>query len=378
MHDGRAQREPAGPEETERASVILRTSICTLLGIDYPLLGAPMGGVALSDLAGAVSEAGGLGIMGLTSCTPDEIADQIRRIRMKTRKPFGVGLMFPGDIPSGTPKPPESLPGFLDPLWDRVKALPAPPPPPTLTLELARAQLEVVVRERVPLLACGLGAPAWVVEQAHAAGIKVASLVGSVRAARAVDALGVDLIVAQGHEAGGHTGSVTTLVLVPQVVDAVRAPVVAAGGIGDGRGLAAALVLGAQGALIGTRLLATVEAHTAQGHKARIVAMEGDETTVSRCYTGKPSRVIRNTFTTLWERHQHEILPMPAQRVWMAPIVGRARAAEILDIANYPTGQVAGLVRAIRPARDVVHELVDGAIDALTSGLAQRVGLGRA
>lgn len=348
----------------------LHTSVCDLLGIDYPVFGAPMGGVALVDLAVAVSNAGGCGTLGLTSFTPEEIRAMVREVRGRTGRPFGVGLMFPGDLPPSRVEAPAELPAFLRPVWERVRDLPLPPARPTLTEELARAQLAVLIEERVPLLACGLGTPGWVVERAHAARLRVASLVGSVSAARAVDALGVDLVVAQGHEAGGHTGRVTSFVLIPQVVDAVRVPVLAAGGIADGRGVAAALALGAQGVWVGTRLLATPEAAAAEEHKRRVVEMATDETVVSRCYTGKPSRVLRNTFVDLWTHHQDEVLAMPVQRVWMEPIVGRARAAGLVDIVNYPTGQVATGVRAIKPAAEVVRELVDDAVRALDGAAA--------
>lgn len=354
----------------------LHTAVCDLLGIEHPIFGAPMGGVALVDLAVAVSAAGGCGTLGLTSFTPDEIRAMVRAVRSRTSRPFGVGLLFPVDMPRSSVEAPAELPSFLGPVWERVKELPLPPPRPALTEDLARAQLAVLIEERVSLLACGLGTPRWAVEQAHAADMKVAALVGSVSAARAVAALGVDLVVAQGHEAGGHTGHVTTLVLLPQVVDAVRVPVVAAGGIADGRAVAAALVLGAEGVWIGTRLLATPEAAAAEVHKRRVVEMTTDETVVSRCYTGKPSRVLRNTFSDLWAQHQNAILAMPAQRLWMEPIVGRARAADLADIVNYPTGQVATAVRAMKPAGDVVRELVDDAVRTLREVPPSRVDLG--
>jgi NAD(P)H-dependent flavin oxidoreductase YrpB (nitropropane dioxygenase family) len=151
--------------------------------------------------------------------------------------------------------------------------------------------------------------------------MKVIALVGSRRSAVEAESARVDAVVAQGHEAGGHTGRTSTMVLVPQIVDAVRIPVIAAEGIADGRGLAAALMLGASGALIGTRLLATPEARTAETHKRRLVEMQEDETIVSRCYTGKPSRVIRNEFVESWKGREAEILPMPAQWERVAPVV---------------------------------------------------------
>lgn len=349
----------------------LRTALCDLLGIEVPIIGAPMGGVALADLAAAISEAGGLGIMGLGPLTPEQIRQEIRKLRAQTGKPFGVGLLFPDDTPPEAPKDVGPLPSFLAPFEAQVQGLPRPPEGVTLTLDLVRAQLDVLIEERVNLIAAGLGIFPWVIEKAHAAGIKVASLVGSVRAARKVESLGVDLIVAQGHEAGGHTGRTTTLVLVPQVVDAVRIPVVAAGGIADGRGVAAALALGAQGVLIGTRFLATPEARTADSHKRRIVEMDGDETVVTRCYTGKPSRVIRNAFTDAWQAHEAEIKPMAAQRRWIDPIVRPAKAAGLIEIANWPTGQAAGLIREIKPAAAVVAELADQAA-AVLAGLPSR------
>ncbi len=346
---------------------VLRTPLCDLLGIEVPILGAPMGGVALADLAAAISEAGGLGIMGLAALGPEQIREEIRKARAQTSKPIGVGLLFPGDMPAEVPAEVPPLPDFLAPFLEQVRGLPSPPPDIPLTLDLVRAQMDVLIEERVDLIAAGLGILPWVVEAAHAAGIKVASLVGSVRAARKVELLGVDLIVAQGYEAGGHTGSTTTLVLVPQVVDAVRTPVVAAGGIADGRGVAAALALGAQGVLVGTRFLATPEARTAEAHKRRILEMSDDETVVTCCYTGKPARVIRNAFTDAWRGHEGAIRPMAEQRRMIDPIIRPAKAAGLIDIANWPTGQAAVLVHEIKPAAEVVAELANEAAAILAS-----------
>lgn len=353
----------------------LHTDVCRLFGIEHPLVSAPMGGVARAELAAAVSEAGGLGLMGLTGCSPEEIRQEIARVRARTARPFGVGLLFPTDLSTVELKVPSRLPSFLAPVWEQVKDIPDPPPGPVLTRELARVQMAVLVEERVPVVACGLGTPEWVVQQARTAGVRVISLVGSVKAARSVDALGVDAIVAQGYEAGGHTGRVGTLVLVPQIVDAVRAPVIAAGGIVDGRGLVAALALGAQGALLGTRFLATPEAQTDAAHKQAIVAMDDDTTIVSRCYTGKPSRILRNRMTSLWAGHEDEILPMPAQRLWMDPLVRRARVAGLVDLVNYPTGQAATRIWDIQPAGEVVRQIVAEAAELLARGLTRHVDL---
>jgi enoyl-[acyl-carrier protein] reductase II len=156
------------------------------------------------------------------------------------------------------------------------------------------------------------------------------------------------------------------MVLVPQIVDAVRIPVIAAGGIADGRGLAAALVLGASGALIGTRLLATPEARTAETHKRRLVEMQEDETVVSRCYTGKPSRVIRNEFVDSWKGREAEILPMPGQWERVAPVVIPAKRRGSLEIGNWPTGQCAVLVRNVTPAGEVIRQMADDATRLLS------------
>ena len=206
----------------------------------------------------------------------------------------------------------------------------------------------MTLAERVPVLVSALGTPEWLVREAHRAGTKVMSLVGNVRQARRLEQMGVDVIIAQGAEAGGHVGSVTTLVLVPQVVDAVEVPVLAAGGIGDGRGVAAALMLGAEGAWIGTRFLATVESSAHENHKKKILAVDEEGTVVSRCYTGKPSRVLKNRFTDRWKGHGGEVLPMPWQRIWVERLVAPAKAAGRVDIANFPTGQVAGAITASR------------------------------
>ena len=164
--------------------------------------------------------------------------------------------------------------------------------PPSLTLELARSQVDVALDGGVAAIAAGLGTPDWLVEQAHRAGVKVMSLVGSARQARRLAQSGADIIIAQGAEAGGHVGQIGTFVLAPSVVDCVSVPVLAAGGIADGRGLAAALMLGADGVWVGTRFVASAESVAHDSHKAKILAADDRDTVVSRAYTGKPSRVL--------------------------------------------------------------------------------------
>ncbi len=345
----------------------LHTRICDLFGIRVPIFAAGMGGVAMPPLATAVSRAGGLGMLGATFSTPEQLQDEITEVRSGTGNPFGVGLMIPGDIPpAGANDKVPPFPDFLKDLLPRVAGLKGNPPPP-LTLELAKAQVAVAVQHRVPLLVLGLGTPDWALQHAKAAGIKVMSVVGTVRQAVKVQSLGVDAVVAQGSEAGGHTGQVSTFILLRQIVQAVSIPVLAAGGIMDGAGIAAALTLGADGAWMGTRFAATEEATTPRAHKTGMVAADDRSTVVSRCYTGKPSRVLRNTYTDRWAGHEHEVLPMPYQRIRVEALVAPARAAGMVDIANYPTGQGAALIRDIPSAGDLVARLVDETIDALES-----------
>lgn len=351
---------------------VLVTRACRLLEIALPVVGAPMGGVAGPELAAAVSSAGGLGLLGHANTDLDEMRAQIREVRRRTDRPFGVGLLFPGDAapaPAAPERaaPAEPLPAFLDRFRSGSAFAPVEPARRFSAADAER-RLDLVIEEGVPVLACGLGTPAAVVARAKAHGITVMSLVGSARAAAEVEQRGVELVVAQGHEAGGHTGRTTTFVLVPQVVDAVRVPVLAAGGVMDGRGLAAALMLGASGVLLGTRLLATPEARTADAHKQAVVGMRADETVVSRCYTGKPSRVVRNAFTDAWRGHEAEIRPMPQQWDLVKQVVAPARAAGSLEVGNWPTGQGAVLVESITPAGELVRQLVDQAAVLLAGG----------
>ena len=350
----------------------LQTRVCELLGIEHPIFAAGMGGVSHADLVAAVSNAGGMGVLGATFMTPEGIRREISAVREQTDRPFGVNLLIPGDIPASeaahrTPQ----FPDFLQDLLAEVEGLSYELPPP-LTLELVRSQLEAALMGGAAAIAAGLGTPEWLVDRAHRAGAKVMSLAGSTRHAQRLANSGADIIIAQGAEAGGHVGQVGTFVLVPSVVDAVSMPVLAAGGIADGRGLAAALMLGADGVWLGTRFLASVESVAHDNHKEKILAAEERDMVVSRSYTGKPSRVLRNVFTERWKNREADVLPMPWQRSWMAPLVAPAKEAGRAELANFPTGQVAGRIRSIAPAAEIVREMVAEARDVLAQGLPMR------
>ena len=312
----------------------LRTPLCDLLGIRYPICQAGMGYVARSALAAAVSEAGGLGVLAAAHCTPEELRAEIRRVRDRTDKPFGVDILFATVRAAGDE---------ADRFTDAVKAW-----------------SDVALEERAPVLIAGLGNPGPVTAQAHRQGMKVMALCGNVKQAHDHAANGVDVVIAQGHEAGGHTGRIAGLVLVPAVVDALAPrPVMAAGGIADGRGLIAALALGAVGIWIGTRFIATPEGHCHDNYKKRVVAIDEEGTVVTRAATGKPCRLIRNAFTRQWERREAEILPFPVQAMRVGRPAGIAGREEgDVDNGNTPCGQSAGLIQDIRPAGEVIASIM--------------------
>jgi NAD(P)H-dependent flavin oxidoreductase YrpB (nitropropane dioxygenase family) len=349
---------------------MLRTKLTELLGIDLPIMLAGMGGVSYADLVAAVSEAGGFGVLGAHNLTPDELRSEIRKVRSLTAKPFGVDLLLPQGLPTDDRQltiPP--LPPFLDELIDSVKGYPKPKSTPILTAEVAREQFNVAVDERVALIVPALGIPDWVVAEAHRHGIKVAAIVGAVRNAVQAAQRGADFIIAQGAEAGGHVGQVGSMVLIPAVVDAVDVPVVAAGGIADGRGIAAALVMGAQGVWLGTRFIATTEATAVPGSiKDRMLRMTDQDTIVSRCYTGKPNRLLRNRFTDMWNGNEQYLQPMPVQIEMVAPVVGPAREAGDPDLGVWPTGQGACLIKEVKSAGALTRDLAAEA-ERLLSGV---------
>ena len=319
----------------------LHTPLCDLLGIRYPICQAGMAFVARSSLAAAVSAAGGLGVIAAAHGTPEHLREEIRRVRDLTDQPFGVDVLFATIRTVG-----EETEQFTD----QVKGW-----------------TDVALEERVPVLIAGLGNPGPVTAQAHRLGMKVMALCGNVKQARDHAANGVDVVIAQGHEAGGHTGRIGGMVLIPAAADAVApVPVVAAGGVADGRGLAAALALGAVGVWIGTRFIATHEAHGHDNYKKKIVAIDEEGTVVHRGATGKPCRAIRNDFTREWEKRTAEILPFPlqAQRVGF-PAAIRAREEGDIESGHAACGQSAGLINEIVPARELIERMIAEAEAAL-------------
>ena len=309
----------------------MRTRLTDLLDIEHPIMLAGMGGVSYHRLVAAVSEAGGIGTLGASTMREGELAAEIAGVKALTKKPFGVDLLT---------------------------AIPA--------------QVERGIRDIIDggarVFVAGLGVPREVIDLLHSKSILVGSMCGKVRHAINAVESGCDFVVAQGTEAGGHTGTVATMALVPQVVDAVggNVVVVAAGGLFDGRGLAAALALGADGVWIGTRFIATPEARAVNGYKEALIATGEDGTVITRSYTGKTCRVVRNSWTNEFEANPQNLKPFPAQAVASmqagANHLGYPEGTEVdVDREFMPAGQGTGAIHDLVPAGVLVQRMIDEA-----------------
>ena len=303
----------------------LHTPICEYFGIEYPIFLAGMGGVSTSAVTAAVSNAGGLGIIGGASMDVAMLRDEIKKTKELTDKPFAVDLLAP--IP-----------------------------------DMIRQHMEVVFDEDIRIFVAGLAVPAEFIDEMHKRDMKVVVMCGKVRHAEKSAAAGADVVVAQGTEAGGHTGEIGGIALIPQVVEAVDIPVLAAGGMANGKGLVAALALGAQGAIFGTRFIATPEAQAAMGYRKAIVSAKDDSTVRSRSYTGKPARAIRTQRTDEWEAKADEIQEFPMQ----AGVSAREGVMDYMGRGDHfdpnrtfmPAGQGAGLIHEMKPAGEVFADIV--------------------
>jgi nitronate monooxygenase len=323
---------------------MITTPLCTLLGIEHPVFNASMAGTATGELAAAVSNAGGFGMIGGTSSGGAAwLREQIVAVRALTRRPFGVGF---------------------------ISSFPATP-------EL----VEVALAAGVAAINHSFADPTPYVAPAHTAGVKVfaqvQTLAGAIRAAEA----GVDVIIAQGGEAGGHAGSIGTFALLPAVVDAVAPiPVVVAGGIADGRGLAAALMLGAQGVWMGTRFVASAEWGGPAWKQQAILAASADDTVQTNVYdrlldrpfpAGIYDRVVRNAFNVLWQGDAAEV--DPSDHDLLEPLLS-ARERGDTTVAGVSAGVSSGLITAMQPAADIVHAIVREAEDLLRLRPGQLLG----
>ncbi len=307
---------------------MIRTVLCDLLGIEYPILQGGMAWVATAELAAAVSAAGGLGIIGAGNLPPEEVRAEIRKVRELTDRPFGVNVYY------------------MSPYVEEV--------------------LAVVVEERVPVLTTGAGNPGKHLPMLKEAGVKVIPVVASVALAKRLARAGVDALIAEGMECGGHIGEVTTMALVPQVVDAVDIPVIAAGGIADGRGLAAALALGAAGVQIGTRFICAAECQVHPNYKEAILKA-GDRDTVVTGYPGHYVRVLRNKLARQFEELMRQgAPPEELDRLGANKLRAAARDGDV-EYGSLMAGQSAGLVKRIAPAREIITEIVTEAARVIRS-----------
>jgi NAD(P)H-dependent flavin oxidoreductase YrpB (nitropropane dioxygenase family) len=365
----------------------MRTRVTDLFGIDYPIFAFSH----CRDVVAAVSRAGGMGVLGALYFTPAELEIELSWIDEHVNgRPYGVDVVMPAayegaDLGVDSPEEllarlqqmiPEGHRKFVAELLDRHGVPPLGAADADAgryllgwTDATARPQVEVALKHPIALLANALGPPpADVVEQAHARGVQVAALASSARHARKQLAVDVDIIVAQGTEAGGHTGDVSSMVLIPEIVDAVGAdrPVLAAGGIGRGRQMAASLALGAEGVWTGSIWLTVEEADTPAAVRDRMLGATSRDTVRSRSWTGKPARLLRTAWTEAWERDDAPgTLPMPMQFMLVSDALRRIGRAGDSELATFPVGQIVGSMNRVKPAAQVVYSLIEEYIEAV-------------
>lgn len=310
---------------------MLRTTLCDLLGIEAPVLQGGMAWIADASLASAVSEAGGLGIIAAMNADAAWLRDQIHQLCAMTDKPFGVNVML------------------LSPYADEVA--------------------QVVIEERVPVVVTGAGNPSKYMKAWNEAGIKVVPVVASVALARLVERAGAVAVVAEGSESGGHIGETSTMALVPQVVDAIDIPVIAAGGIADGRGLAAALMLGACGVQVGTRFLVADECTVSEVYKELVLKAKDTSTRATGRTTGHPVRALKSPFSNRYaQREDAGASPEELAALGTGALRKAAQEGDYTQ-GSFLCGQIAGIVSKRQPAYEIVRDLVEGA-DRVLAGVS--------
>ncbi len=369
----------------------MRTPLCDEFGIEYPIFAF----THCRDVVAAVSRAGGLGVLGAVGFSPEQLEIELDWIDAHVDgKPYGVDTVMPQkavEVAGGSAD--EMLEQirsmidanhwrYVDELIDRFDLAPLPEGEQAggvlgWTDDVAHRHVEIALSHPISLIANALGSPPKdVIDQAHAHGVKVAALAGKAQHAQRHVNNGVDVIVAQGYEAGGHTGEIATMVLVPEVVDAVApVPVLGAGGIGSGRQIAAALSLGAQGVWLGSLWLTTAESNSSPAVLGAYLDATSADTVRSRCYTGKPARMLRNEWTNAWEDPAGPgPLGMPLQNILTSEANARIARSSRKDIQFAPVGQIVGRMNQVRPVRDVMFDLVEEYIETverLERGLEQ-------
>lgn len=313
---------------------MLNSKLCQLLKIKYPIFQGGMAWVATAELAAAVSNAGGLGVIGAGYMPAKVLREEIQKAKALTNNPFGVNIML------------------MSPFVKEV--------------------MQVVVDERVPVVTTGAGNPGEYIPALKEIGTKVIPVVASVALAKRLERVGVDAIIAEGMESGGHIGTVTTMALVPQVADAVSVPVIAAGGIGDARGVIAAMALGAQGVQIGTRFVASVECIAHPNYKEAILKAKERSTVVTGLSTGHPVRVIANKLTREFEElEKRGALPEELDRLGEGKLRAAAKEGDV-EYGSVMIGQVAGLVDDIKPVATILDDILKD-ISTIMTGINKMI-----
>ena len=298
----------------------MKTEVTKLLGIEYPIIQGGMAWVAEYHLAAAVSEAGGLGLIGAASAPAEWVRQQVQEVKKLTDKPFGVNIML------------------MSPYADEIA--------------------KVIVEEKVPVVTTGAGNPEKYMKMWKEAGVKIIPVIASVAHAKRMERCGADAVVAEGCESGGHIGETTTMVLVPQVADAVSIPVIAAGGIADGRGIAAAFMLGAKGVQMGTHFVVTTECQVHENYKKAVMKAKDMDSVVTGRSTGTPVRILKNQMALQYlkleqsgaDKEEMEKLTLGGLR--RAVLEGDMRHGSVM------MGQVAGMCKEIRPLQDILDSLI--------------------
>ena len=314
--------------------IIMNTRLCELLGIEYPVIQGGMAWVATAELAAAVSNGGGLGLIAAGGAPAEVVREQIRKCRTMTDKPFGVNVML------------------MSPFAEEV--------------------MQVVIEEKPAVVATGAGNPGKYIPALKEAGIKILPVIASVAMAKKMEKAGVDGVIAEGTEAGGHIGEITTMCLIPQIVDAVEIPVVAAGGIADKRGAVAAFALGADGIQVGTRFICSTECIAHENYKNAVLKAKDRDAVVTGRSTGAPVRALKNKLTKEYDRLEKEGASF--EEIEALGVGGLRRAFEEGDIQNgsLMAGQSAAMVDKIEPCADIIKSYFDGTEDII-EGISKKL-----
>ncbi|WP_432665141.1 enoyl-[acyl-carrier-protein] reductase FabK [Wukongibacter baidiensis] len=307
----------------------MNSRICKMLDIEHPIIQGGMAWVSTAELAAAVSNSGGLGIIAAGNAPAQVIDEEIRKIKKLTDKPYGINVML------------------LSPYVDEI--------------------MDLVLREKVPVITTGAGNPGKYIKMLKEINTKIIPVVPSVALAKRVEKAGVDAIIVEGTEAGGHIGELTTMALVPQVVDAVDIPVIAAGGIADGRGMMAAFALGAEGVQIGTRFICSNECNIHEDYKQSVLKAKDRDTIVTGRSTGHPVRVIKNKFAKEFQKLEkstndvEELEKLGAGKLRLSVVDGD------IDNGSVMAGQIAGLVKDIKSCKEIIEEMIKEASEVYES-----------